>query len=654
MAGIPEQYYQEPWSIEAVEGHIHSMTVLVEGAWEPLLAARAVLPAAAAKVLDQTVVDAARGRAYHALARYFLDHPAYRDGDLLSWHLVPLPDTGPSPPGRIATVVLGALAPDAFLQALDVVVTQARADASPYPAGARTVFPCRDPLCLLPASGKLARGVSARALDRARREPARYALVTVLLREDELPDDEDEDVLDDQLMVVLRAVLAHVAPETPLPLTAFFRLLQLGEDDLGAVEAVYMAIEDLDQEPGYIWDQEEDSITILSGEQAAINGALRFGAKPGENVTLDIGRRVDQTLTEVMREAQESGDFDTALALVPHLRWRAEQAVSQATPTTLELLRALALPLAGEDPWTLIRLLEQFYATLDNAAVLQDATEGLNYVLAFVMLAELLGQVATGNDDPHTEPDARAALLDVARSSLRRAGEVLDRQAEGDLQEVMFLRAHVLQILGSMPDLSPSDRLELLRSAERILTSQPAGTEGGISQSAWIIARFDIQLKIAAVLAARGDTAALEAYDQVVAGLAGEPAEWTGLRWQALHERGLLRLKLGDGGGIADLQAALAGLETYPDIAQQGGEARVPAPLRFAMARVARDLGRALLDRQEPGDAAEAARVLRKARQRAQALPGLISMLDEVAGLEQLARAATRPAQQRRRPRGSH
>lgn len=653
MATTADLHPLDPWGIDEVEGHVHNMTVLVEGAWEPLLAARAALPRAAAAVLDQTVADAAVGRAYQVLARYFIDHPAYRDGDLLPWHLVPLSPAVPGPPGRTATVILGALAPEAFLQLLDTALEQTRAEAHAFPLNDRTVFPCRDQLSLLPASGKLTRSIPARTLGRVRREPARYALVTLLLREDdEHLDDNDEDLEDEKLRVMLRALLGQMAPEQPLPVSTMFRLLLLDEGDLEISDSLYVALEDLDQEPGYSWDPEDDTITVHGDEQTALSTALRLVGPGGEDVALELGRRVDEALVEEFVDAQEAGDFDTAVALVPHLRWRAEQAIAQASPLSLELLRVIALPLSSEDPWALTRLVEQLYATLDNARALQDEAVAARYVLPFVLLAEALGQTIVDPDED-VDPDARSALLDVARSSLRRAGEVLDRQVGMDPQELALTRVHMLRVQASLPDHTPDVRLELLKTAEQLLATPPAAIEQQ-DITTWNMERFAVQAKIAAVLAAREDATALAAYDQVVAGMAREQVAWAGLRWQVLYERGLLRLRQGDAsGGIADLQAALEGMESYPDPDREG-EDRLPAPLRFVMARVGRDLARALLHRQEPGDAAEALKVLRKARLHAQTHAVLLSdVLGDIAELEQTARAATRPAHQRRRPRGN-
>lgn len=645
----------EPWGIDEVEGHVHMMTVLVEGSWEPLLAARAALPRAAAAVLDQTVADAAVGRAYQVLARYFVDHPAYRDGDLLPWRLVPLSNADSGMPGRTTTVILGALVPEVFLQVLNVALEQTRTEMHALPVNDRTVFPCRDGLSLLPANGKLTRGIPARTLGRIRREPARYALVTVLLREDDEDlDGEDEELEDEKLKVIMRALLGQMAPEEPLPVSTLFRLLLLGEDDPETSDSLYMALEELDQEPGYSWEPEDDMITMHGDTQNALNSAMRLVGSEGEDVALELARRVDEALVEEFADAQETGDFDTAIALVPHLRWRAEQAISHASPVSLELLRVIALPLSSEDPWALTRLVEQLYATLDNARALQDEAVASQYVLPLVLLAEALGQVIIDPDDENIEPDARSAVLAVARSGLQRAGEVLEHQAGMAPQEVALLRVHILQVQASLPDHTPEVRLELLHTAEQILATPPASIDQA-DLGAWTMARFAVQAKIAAVLAAREDASALAAYDQVVAAMAREQVGWAGLRWQVLYERGLLRLGQGDApGGIADLQAALDGMQSYPDPEQEGVE-RLPAPLRFVMVRVGRDLARALLLRQDPGDAAEALKVLRQARLHAQSQSALLSdVLGDIAELEQIARAVTRPAHQRRRPRGNH
>lgn len=654
MASTADLQPLDPWGIDQVEGHVHNMTVLVEGAWEPLLAARAALPRAAAAVLDQTVADAAVGRAYQLLARYFIDHPAYRDGDLQPWRLVPLSSTVPGLPGRNATVILGALAPEVFLQVLDAALEQTRTEMHAFVVNDRTVFPCRDGLSFLPASGKLARGVPAKMLGRVRREPVRYALVTVLLREDdEQRDDEDEDLEDEKLRVMLRALLGQMAPEAPLPVSILFRLLLLDEADPESSDSLYIALEDLDLEPGYSWDPEDDMIIVHGGEQNALSTALRLVGPGGEDVALELGRRVDDALVEEFADAQQTGDFDTAIALAPHLRWRAEQAISQASPLSLELLRVIALPLSSEDPWALTRLVEQLYATLDNARALQDEATASQYVLPLVLLAEALGEVILDPDDEDIEPDVRSALLAVARSGLQRAGEVLDRQAGMNPQDVALMRVHMLQVQASLPDHTPDERLGLLQTAEQILATPPAGGEQQ-DMSAWSMARFAVQARIAGVLAGQEDGAALVAYDQVVADMAREQVAWVGLRWQVLYERGLLRLRQDDAaGGIADLQAALDGMESFPDPVQEGA-ARLPAPLRFVMVRVGRDLARALLQRQEPGDAAEALKVLRQSRLHAQAQSALLSdVLEDMAELEEIARAATRPAHQRRRPRGT-
>jgi hypothetical protein len=396
--------------------HTHLLGVLVE------------LDASAESALP-LLAEAAAGRAFVALARSL----AVIEPEGGVWQAQPATPSditgvlGSVPLEKTMPVCLGRHAGLALLAALDRLQAMGEADDT-TPVDDDVIFPCRDRLAILTSGQRLQPGLLAGTRQRIRTRPGIFALVLFRVRELsgvlELvhggPDAEPEDATV-ELASELGMALTQVAPEAPLPLTVAAAIVGVDLRDARMAGIFTSAVEQLAAETAYRYNRSAGTVTLpeeLSREAGMILTRLGFQDGPVAAEPLRVlQERIEVALLRAMARADAASDGALAALLVPHLRWRAELATARPLPTSIEMLVVIAPALARDEPWALVRYVEQLLATLDTTVLDSHDRRAQVFVPALTSLARMLARSASSMADP----DAATALDAVAQGARERA-----------------------------------------------------------------------------------------------------------------------------------------------------------------------------------------------------------------------------------------